>query len=519
MTTGATAALELDPWPGEALFAALRATHREPERDGDDILIDCPRCLATQGLTLVVEPPGVHCSKCSRDPAALAEGLLECLARFPAGVLAAERHEVTAFLARAREQSGGSTTKAPTIPTLASLVDRLVPLGEKLVTGFATLDTNHRGGMRPGRFAVIGGAPGAGKTSLAIDMAVRWAQAGIYVVVLAADESPEGILVRIGQQLGFDREELENAVPESLARFREALGELPTLVLLDAADGATVESAGAVLAGAYGHAVLIVDSLQRARASGSDEADTPRGRVDAVLAACQTIARRGVLVIATSELARGAYRSRDASERTDDLAATKESGGIEYAAGTLLILRSVPEEVGLIDVTVPKNRGGDRTPFRLTMDFTRARLHETALPEGCSGAIGPGLDAATQLATDITAARNKLREHPGVTGKWALASYLEGMSRSRQDRAISALLEAGEIEDRGQSRRPRWYLKGEHSPQLPVSPRGSQGGTYSPSSPRSIGAGSYGGSAPGERGDERLSSVAGDDVPQEEIAW
>lgn len=43
-----SAALELATWwPGEALFAALWVTHRQAERDGDDIRIDCPRCLAS----------------------------------------------------------------------------------------------------------------------------------------------------------------------------------------------------------------------------------------------------------------------------------------------------------------------------------------------------------------------------------------------------------------------------------------------------------------------------------------
>ena len=113
-------------------------------------------------------------------------------------------------------------------------------------------------------------------------------------------------------------------------------------------------------------AVLVVDSLQTVRAIGTDTAGSPRERVDAVVRALKSMRdRHGFLVVATCELARGAYRSKALAEQINDLAAFKESGGIEYAAQTALVLRSVPDEPALVDVAVPKNRAYRKDAFRL----------------------------------------------------------------------------------------------------------------------------------------------------------
>ena len=129
-------------------------------------------------------------------------------------------------------------------PALSTLVDRLLPRGPRLQTEIRTLDAAHRGGLLPGRFVVVGGAPGAGKTSLAIDLAVvRWALAGVRVSVLAADEPATGLLIRVGQILGLRaRVELEAGAPEALGALRSKLAEMPGLTFVDADDGGTVET-------------------------------------------------------------------------------------------------------------------------------------------------------------------------------------------------------------------------------------------------------------------------------------
>jgi len=102
-----------------------------------------------------------------------------------------DRHPRPAgVLAGAIAANDASATK--TSPTgLVPLVDRLPKLGQpKHPTGIAALDRATRGGLRPGTFVGIGGAPGAGKTTLAIQLAVHYARAGVLVAILAADGAP-----------------------------------------------------------------------------------------------------------------------------------------------------------------------------------------------------------------------------------------------------------------------------------------------------------------------------------------
>jgi replicative DNA helicase len=373
-----------------------------------------------------------------------------------------------------------------------STVERALALGggrPPLATGFRTLDADTRGGLRPG-VVVIGGAPGVGKTICLVQLALRWALLGIHVSILAADEEPSGLLIRVGQGLGLSREDLEDGRPEARARFVELLGEIPTLKLVDGAE-ATVEAAAHELRkrAADGPAVLCIDSVQTVRASGSAEADGPRARIDAVVAALKSAGRSGLMVVASCELARSAYRSKNTADRAEALAAFKESGAIEYAAHLAIVMTSVKGEIGTVDVETVKNRwGSGKTPMRLVQNFATASFSETA-----------GLDSATLMQSDVTAARAALRSKPGVTGKWALAALIEGrMSKSRKEDAISALMAAGEIENRGTSTRPRWFHADKaSSPELPGTPRGRNGQHSSPAPRANIGRGAGGGSFAG----------------------
>jgi hypothetical protein len=83
------------------------------------------------------------------------------------------------------------------------------------------------------------------------------------------------------------------------------------------------------------------------------------------------------------EMNRGAYRSEDASERYNDLAAGKESGAIEYAAKAQIVLRSVKGRDDLVQVRVPKIKRGtkDETEFFLSFDRVKHSLEECDAPE------------------------------------------------------------------------------------------------------------------------------------------
>jgi RecA/RadA recombinase len=245
--------------------------------------------------------------------------------------------------------------------------------GPRIPTGLETLDTACRGGLCTGSLWVFGGAPGAGKTTLLCQLALYRLAAGDHVVLLAADESPQGLALRLGQLLGYDRDALEGGDTADAEGALDAYGD--RLWILDGAEW-TVEAAALLLPPG---GVLLADSIQTLRAAGTEGAE-PRARVDAVVHALKSATRIGLLVLATCELARGAYRSNDPAQRTNSLAAFKESGSIEYGMDGALVLRTVSGEPDLVDVEVVKNRLGAKPEFRLRLDRARALFTEEARP-------------------------------------------------------------------------------------------------------------------------------------------
>lgn len=356
--------------------------------------------------------------------------------------------------------------EAPKTLEPAERVRALAQLGPvvRLPTDLPTFDNACRGGIPTRRLMVLGGAPGAGKTSLATFLGWRWAKYGVPVAFLAVDEGPEGVLTRIAQLEGLDANRFEERDPETLEMLAQIVEETP-LVIVDADDPAgTVEGVAAMLA-KYDEdlpRVLIVDSLQTVRASGTEEADSPRERVDAVVRAAKAARDRyGFLVIATCELARGSYRSRNVAETINDLAAFKESGGIEYAAQTALVLRSVPDEASLIDVTVPKNRALRRDGFRLRLDHRTtafAEVEAEAMPASAPG--GSTISRArSQARGDAEHLARLLLAHPGLGTRELRAEAKRALGWGVPRLEVAKRELGARLENRGTGVRGCWYLR------------------------------------------------------------
>ena len=326
-----------------------------------------------------------------------------------------------------------------------TIADRVMALGSetsvRMATGFPTLDRITRGGLPTGKLLAIGGAPGAGKTALGVQWAFRWPQAGAHVGVLACDEDASGLLIRFGQLLGIERADLERGDAAAKSKLVEWVSRVHFTLWDSDEDEISLERASKDLRATAGDlpSVLLVDSLQTVRVDGAAGAGSPRERIDAVVRAAKLAAKVDRhLVVATSELARGAYRSRDVSESINDLAAFKESGGIEYALGLALVLRSRPDANGLVDVTVPKNRfGNEKTPFAIRLDFARAGVREDTLVAA--------LDVGNVLGQYRDAIMNHRQVRSGAAfGKTALAELVPG-KRANKLKAIDALIEEGKL--------------------------------------------------------------------------
>lgn len=258
----------------------------------------------------------------------------------------------------------------------------------KFALGIEPLDELTRGGVRVSHTVVIGGAPGAGKSTLMCQMARYLCLNEIPTAILCADEEAQAFDIKNMQSIGIPRNRAEDPGEEEIKLAHDKFKDAP-LWLFE--DDTTVEEMFEGMVDLYGDKpkAILIDSIQTARTEMSAEIDNLRQRVDDTLSTCKRLAREtSSILITTSELSRGSYRSRDAKEQVNDLAAFKESGGIEYAATVAIVLRTDAGGSDIVTASVAKNRLGRRGEFKLKLDFNTASF---------SPYNGPGVIDKTDL--------------------------------------------------------------------------------------------------------------------------
>lgn len=275
-------------------------------------------------------------------------------------------------------------TQAPPAPVRSvGVVERALRRRDApppMPTGLSWFDNATRGGLREEKGLVIGGAPSAGKTSLMRQMADNLTRAGVAVGWIAADEETDGIDVRRIQALGVSRELAERPTDGILTFIRSQLEGLP-FEMYDVADGWTIEHATTDLADRYPNMprVIFGDSYQTVATLRSADLE-PRARIDDITRTIKFLSRaqrtRCAWVL-TSELSRGAYRSEAQADQLNDMAAFKESGGIEYAGHTLLVLRSIAGTDDTVAASMPKNRVGSKWQGLLRFNRETTNFIET----------------------------------------------------------------------------------------------------------------------------------------------
>ena len=270
-----------------------------------------------------------------------------------------------------------TSTTPPKPQAWLSLSDRLRQsrgMGPRYALGIAPLDDAMRGGMRVGQVGVIGGAPGAGKTTLVVQIARYLARSGVAVAFNAIDEAVPGIDARLMQAIGIPRDDAEEPSDDVIARAAAEYDPLPLWIV----DSLPIEVVFCELAKRYPDQprAVICDSLQKVRTARTDSINNIRERIDDTMDTAKALSRSretGAMVLFTSELARGSYRSKRSEDWSEDLAAFKESGGIEYGVDLGVVLRTARGDAALVHGAVPKcrmGRRGDR--FALRLDFETA---------------------------------------------------------------------------------------------------------------------------------------------------
>lgn len=287
-------------------------------------------------------------------------------------------------------------------------------------TGFSELDRLTGGGPVYGSRWYLVGAPDAGKTALLVQLAHIWAGRGIAVGVLAVDEEPDDIATRLVQRSKFSRTDCEQRRPAIVDKMVTAIGDLP---LRFYPPGCPIETAAADLAAfakAKGHQrmAMFVDSVQQITCDALAEAErevSPRDAINANVKAIRAVAtQHKMIVIATSEMNRTAYRSVESAEASNDMAAGKESGAIEYSARIMLSLRSVKDHPDLMQVRMVKNKHGASAPaaedFFLKIDRASQTIEDAGAPE--EPARGGVDDPA--FIKQCAAVWQVIIDHPGI---------------------------------------------------------------------------------------------------------
>lgn len=491
---GERAAIEAEPTtaPLELAAGALEAGNEDAARAELDVL--------DAALDARANSPEV---RERREARTLEKRRAELAAAGQALRAAGERATIGAV--RAAVTAARATLDGDRPPPLAAVCRALAerPTPERLAMGLPTLDAACQGGIPAGGRVVLLGAPGAGKTALAVQCAHTWALAGARVAYLAMDQRPEAMLVRVGEREGLARDDLEGVSGPEAKRaawhvLADRLEATPQFGVLDGAD-TTLEDAAAALRAMPGDGprVLVADSLQTVRCARAEPADNPRARMDVILDVLREVSAEGILVLAVSEMARGGYVAGDRSP-VGALAAAKESGAIEYWADVIVALRSVAGEADEVDAEVPKNRLGERPELRLRIDRRRATLTETDRPVPASKKCAQrGPEALERRILDVTREQEirTMRELCKAVGvKW----------KTTTDRA-NAMLERGALRQVGGRFRPAPMIReqpeetgeAERVATLPALP--SDGNVDAPSSvaalPAPVGGGNGNGNA------------------------
>lgn len=334
-------------------------------------------------------------------------------------------------------------------------------------TGIATLDDLTGGGLVYGSRVYLVGAPDAGKTAVEVEIAAAYLSRGILCGFLAVDEEPGDLLTRLAQRAGWTRRSCEERDIDTLEGIAEHFKDVP-IRFYD--DGHTIESAAADLAARAAErrtrAALFVDSVQTCRSQAGDAAENPRELVTANVRAIRAAATTHKLIaVATSEMNRGAYRTVDAAETTNDMAAGKESGAIEFSARLLLALRSVRGESDMLEMRVAKNKHGPSGGrIFLRIDRRHMIVSETSAPDVPAEEREAGTRSlaknARRVKGDARVVADLILRNQGIGERdlrAKLAAAGHGWGRSRLDAAKEHL--GPSLVNRGENARcVRWHL-------------------------------------------------------------
>ena len=275
-------------------------------------------------------------------------------------------------------------------PAVLELIDVLEKISRREGDD-KTVKTGYEGlnalidGFRPEEYIVIGARPGAGKTSLILNLAVNALRAGRRVGMFSAEMSLQSILLRIfcsAARLNSKRVRTGALTPEDLKGFQDVASEFYTAPLfVNDRPNIKIE---ALLSEAKrmrrkdGVEIIFVDYMSLI---SLPESRVPRHEQVAQLSrSFKQLARElEIPIVVLAQL------NRDAQDRRPSMANLRESGGVEQDSDIIILLWPRPpkedegnrptEEVSLI---VEKNRNGSTGIVNMVFNKTTTTFYEEA---------------------------------------------------------------------------------------------------------------------------------------------
>ena len=234
----------------------------------------------------------------------------------------------------------------------------------------------------PGELIVIGGAPGAGKTSFAtaaILDAVRTMPA-LRAVIANVEMTPGALLNRqLARLSGMPLEKIQNREAHTLGAFgkdriRDGLellrGCLDRVAFLEAPFNLEHLAAAA---DAFGARCLLIDYLQRF--APSTEAISQRESIEALMNALRKMTHAGAGVIGLSAVAR--QKGNGGSDYSGlGLASFRGSSELEFAADSCYTLAPEGDSPSLVTLKSHKRRNGETRDIALRFE----RAYQRFLP-------------------------------------------------------------------------------------------------------------------------------------------
>jgi len=245
-------------------------------------------------------------------------------------------------------------------------------------TGLTHLDETLNG-FQQGLLYMLAATPGAGKTTLALQLAATVAQAGQSALYISLENDATDLARKLACRLGqvsysealkgkLGRQEWAHAVNRLnvlggrlfLSTPRASMPDLPTLI-----EAVMARSGSAP-------AVVVIDYLQAwvKRTGGAGEGADLRERIDRFTPHLRAIGEEyGTAILAISSQNRG-------GQAQGGMSALKESGDLEYTADVVMTLTRVDEK----DTASDSTRDPRTTPLKLTIDKNRSGMTGRPIP-------------------------------------------------------------------------------------------------------------------------------------------